>query len=177
MQMNSRVRRSWHELGKRFAAIAPENVAFTFAEWIASSLVQVARPAAETTAEARSIQRLLHTPVEQLPTSQRAIDEAMALARGEAPTDPLNAVELAHRVAHALTVYRLPFECCPTCQGDLDVWTSLDEDNLLLCNVLGCVWSLTLARTTRTLGHSPANWHKVQVLYQDADLVAQRVRS
>jgi hypothetical protein len=176
MQMSSRVRRSWDELGRRFAATVPQNVAVTFAEWIASSLVQIAAPAAQAIADARSIQRLLQTPVDQLPSSQRAIDEATGLARREAPSDPLKAVELVDRIACGLTVYRLPSDCCPTCQGDLDVWTSLDENNLLVCNVLGCIWSLTLERTTRQLGRSPASRHNVQVLYPEADLVSQRTR-
>ena len=175
--MSSRVRRSWDHLGERFAATAPENIAVTFADWIASSLVTIATPAAQATALARHIQRLLHTPVQQLPTSQRAIDEVLTLVRDEAPTNPLKAVELAHRIAYKLTVYWLPSDCCPACQGDLGVWTCPDEENLLLCDVLGCVWSLTLQHTSRRPGHSPATRHNIQLLYPDADLVSQRARA
>jgi hypothetical protein len=174
MQMSSRVRHSWNELGKRLVAIEPGAVASAFGEWIGSSLVHVATPAAEAIARARCIQRLVRTPVEELPTSQRAIDATVKFARGESPTDPIKAVELADRIAHSLTAYRLPSDCCPTCQGEVDVWTSLDEEPLLACNVLGCVWSLALERTTRLLGLAPASLQNVRVRYPDADLVPQR---
>lgn len=176
MQMSSRVRRSWNDFGDTMSVGEPTDVALAFRAWIRSSLIHIARPASEAIAGNDSIQRLLQTPLDHLPTSLRAIEAAKALSRTQPPSDPIIAVDLVGRAARGLTVYRLPEDRCPECQGGLDVWTSLrgETELLLECDLLGCVWSLGLNSTTAQLGPLPPARASVVACYPDADIVAQR---
>lgn len=90
----------------------------------------------------------------------------------ELPVDPLKSVELVERLVWCLTVYRLPDECCPVCQGDLEVFVDSESSLVLACNVLGCARSKDLTPLGReTSGRRPADRKTVLEHYPEADLV------
>jgi hypothetical protein len=178
MQMSLRIRRSWDELSLGFVGAEDGDTAANVRSWLLSSFIRIASPVAEAVARTHAFQRLLHTPLERLPTSRRAVEVAKRLAQSEPPADPMLAVDRVADIAWTLAVYRVPSDSCPHCQGDLDVWTASDDDReiLLLCNVLGCVWTSDLTRSHRPLGPDPAWRDAILSHYQEADLVLQRSR-
>lgn len=170
MQMSSRVRRSWKELAEQLQSCEAHEVASRIRPWITASLAQVSTLGADRIARAGGLQRLIATPDAALPTSRRAVRDAVAALQSDAPTDPERLVDVVDRIAWTLVCYRLPDESCPKCQGDLDVWTTSKSAVVLICNVLGCLWSTEL-KAEQGPEVAPADRARVLAEYPDADLV------
>ena len=69
-------------------------------------------------------------------------------------------------------MYQLPDDGCPTCQGDLEVWTGPGDAIELVCNLLGCIWSTDMEPMSRPMSdRHPADRNAALAKYPEADLV------
>lgn len=174
MQMSSRIRRSWQTLVEQLSGIGLGERAFihVLRNWLRQSPAAVSKKAAVAYGRAKGIELILREEPAELPISTAAADGfAAALREADLPKDPTAYINFVDRLCRSLAVFHREDDCCPVCQGELELWT---EGNTCfeICDLLGCCFdSQGMQLTNQPIGLRPANRHEVLKRYPHAPLV------
>lgn len=136
MNIATHIQRSWAELLGQLQHVGDDNHNFvvTIRDWLsrsAGSVSKIARAGLEAGVGVRRIQ--IGRPAD-LPLPLDAVDELRAT---EMPNDPRRFADAVNKLCWMLSVYRLEYDSCPECQGDLELHWSKGK-TAIICGFLEC---------------------------------------
>ena len=174
MQMATRIRRAWDSLAARVpSGRVDRGFVEPLAAWLADELPHVSVHAAEALSRAPGIRLVRAGDATTLPMSLAAAAAfSRVLRQTELPRDPVAFVQLVDELCRGLAVFRPEDDSCPTCQGDLELWSD-GARTFDCCAFLGCgvVEAGGRAVTPAPPGLRPANVAEVRARYPEARLL------
>ena len=109
--------------------------------------------------------------VKNRPMSRQAADAFLTALRGEGlPRDPVAFVAYIDRLAWSLAVFESDDDCCPVCQGELELWSD-GAATYEHCTMLGCCFDAAGDRLDAPAAKlRPATRDEVRARYPSARL-------